>query len=209
MRKTLRTTAANIRKAATATRSRIRATIAAAALLAGVSAAAAGDLACEREMARASAESGVPLNVLYSVGLTETGNRGELGAYDMNVDGRAVHSITLSEALARFAVAKAHGARFIDIGCMQINERFHGMRFPSPAAMFDPHRNVDYAAAFLKGLKAEQGSWTLAVARYNAGPNNPAAQHTYVCAVIRNLVASGFGRWTANARALCPQTAAR
>ena len=30
-------------------------------------------MACEREMARAAATSGVPLNVLYSVGLTETG----------------------------------------------------------------------------------------------------------------------------------------
>jgi len=55
----------------------------------------------------------------------------------------------------------------------------------------------------LKTLKAEVGTWTLAVARYNAGPDNPAAERTYVCAVIRNMVASGFGQWTANARALC------
>ena len=41
------------------------------------------------------------------------------------------------------------------------------------------------------------------VARYNAGPNNPAAERTYVCAVIHNMIASGFGRWTANASALC------
>ena len=160
-------------------------------------------------MARASAESGVPLNVLYSVGLTETGARGELGPYDMNVDGRAVHSASLGEALARFAAAKAKGARLIDIGCMQINERYHGERFPSPAAMFDPRRNVDYAAGFLRALKAEQGSWTLAVARYNAGPDNAAAQRAYVCAVIRNMVASGFGRWTPHAQALCRRTASR
>jgi soluble lytic murein transglycosylase-like protein len=178
--------------------------IGAAALLIGASAGLAGELACEREMTRASSQSGVPLNVLYSVGLTETGQRGELGPYDMNVDGRAVHSATLAEALSRFAAAKARGGRLIDIGCMQINERYHGARFPSAAAMFDPRRNVDYAAGFLKALKVEEGSWTLAVARYNAGPNNPTAQHVYVCAVIRNMVASGFGRWTAHARALCP-----
>ena len=34
-----------------------------------------GPLACEREMTRAAAAHGVPLNVLYSVGLTETGSR--------------------------------------------------------------------------------------------------------------------------------------
>jgi soluble lytic murein transglycosylase-like protein len=160
-------------------------------------------MACEREMARAAIVSGVPLNVLYSVGLTETGRQGELGPYDMNVDGREVHSDSLAEAMARFAAARAEGAKFIDVGCMQINVHFHGENFRSLAEMFDPAKNVDYAANFLKGLRAEAGSWTLAVARYNAGPGNPAAERTYVCAVIRNMVASGFGRWTDGARALC------
>ncbi|MBV8794524.1 MAG: lytic transglycosylase domain-containing protein [Hyphomicrobiales bacterium] len=160
-------------------------------------------LACEREMTRASALHGVPLNVLYSVGLTETGSRGELSPYDMNVDGQAVHSSSLAEAVARFAQAKGRGAKFIDIGCMQINHHFHSADFRSLSEMFDPARNVEYAANFLKSLKAQEGSWTLAVARYNAGPGNPAAEKTYVCSVIRNMVASGFGQWTANARALC------
>lgn len=154
-------------------------------------------------MARAAARTGVPLNVLYSVGLTETGHRGELGPYDMNVEGREVHSASLAEAMTRFAAARASGAKLIDIGCMQINVHYHGEKFRSLADMFDPARNVDYAAAFLKSLRAQVGTWTLAVARYNAGPGNPAAEQTYVCAVIRNMVASGFGRWTAEARALC------
>ena len=174
-----------------------------AALIASRAAAHDGSMACEREMTRAAADSGVPLNVLYSVGLTETGVRGELGPYDMNVDGRAVPSRSLSEALARFAEARARGARLIDIGCMQINHRYHAAEFPSLAAMFDPRRNVDYAAHFLKALRAETGSWTLAVARYNAGPDRPEAERAYVCAVIRNMVASGLGGWTANARTLC------
>ncbi len=105
--------------------------------------------------------------------------------------------------MARFAAAKAEGARFIDVGCMQINVHFHGDRFRSLAEMFDAAVNVDYAAGFLKGLRTQVGSWTLAVAHYNAGPGNPAAERTYVCAVIRNMVASGFGQWTADARALC------
>ena len=160
-------------------------------------------LACEREMTRAAALHGVPLNVLYSVGLTETGHKGELSPYDMNVDGQAVHSTSLAQAMARFTQAKARGAKFIDIGCMQINHRFHGADFRSLSDMFDPVRNVEYAANFLKALKAQEGSWTLAVARYNAGPGNPAAERIYVCSVIRNMIASGFGRWTASARALC------
>ena len=154
-------------------------------------------------MTRAAQDYGIPLNILYSVGLTETGHQGELNPYDMNVDGRAVHSASLEEALARFAAERARGARFIDIGCMQINHKFHSDHFRTLRDMFDPEQNVQYAASFLKTLRAQEGSWTLAVARYNAGPNNPKAQRNYVCAVIGNMVASGVGAWTPNARAFC------
>ena len=154
-------------------------------------------------MVRAAQANDIPLNVLYAVGLTETGRKGTLNPFDMNVDGRAVVSASLAEALAKFQAERARGAQLIDIGCMQINHHFHSADFRSLSEMFDPARNVEYAANFLKSLKAQEGSWTLAVARYNAGPGNPAAEKTYVCSVIRNMVASGFGRWTANARALC------
>ena len=93
-----------------------------------------GSLACEREMTRASAQHGVPLNVLYSVGLTETGSRGGLSPYDMNVDGQAVHSASLAEAVARFTQAKGRGAKFIDIGCMQISHTEASIRFRSTRA---------------------------------------------------------------------------
>jgi len=159
---------------------------------------------CEREMARAAQANDIPLNILYSVGLTETGRKGTLNPYDMNVDGRAVHSDTLEEALSRYAEESSRGAKFIDIGCMQINHHYHAAHFRSLGDMFDPGRNVEYAASFLKTLRAQEGSWTLAVARYNAGPGNPTAQRAYVCAVITNMVASGVGRWTPNARAFCP-----
>ncbi len=75
--------------------------------------------------------------------------------------------------------------------------------------MFDPGRNVDYAARFLRDLKGREGSWTLAVARYNAGPGNNPAQKRYVCGVIGKMVASGFGAWTPNATAFCGVVDAR
>jgi soluble lytic murein transglycosylase-like protein len=69
--------------------------------------------------------------------------------------------------------------------------------------MFDERLNVAYAARFLKELHAREMSWTLAVARYNAGPDNNYAQKKYVCAVIANMVRSGFGGWTDTARKFC------
>jgi soluble lytic murein transglycosylase-like protein len=163
----------------------------------------AGESACEREMARAAARHGVPLGMLYAVGLAETGRGETLQPYALNIEGRAVYANGREEALRLIASARSSGMRLIDIGCMQINHHFHARNFGSVEDMLDPAQNVDYAARFLNELKAREGSWTKAVARYHAGPNNDPAQKKYVCRVIGNLVATGFGQWTAEARAFC------
>lgn len=176
----------------------------------GIAAAFANSVGpCEREMARAADAYRIPLAVLYAVGMTETGGKHGLRMFALNIDGQAVFAATLEEGLARFDAARRAGAKYIDVGCMQINHRWHGKRFPSVAAMFDPQRNVAYAARLLKELRDSQPSWTMAVARYNAGPNNDPAQKKYVCAVMRNMVASGFGAWTPTARSFCASEARR
>ncbi len=154
-------------------------------------------------MSRASAKYQVPIGVLYAVGLAESGRRNSLQPNAMNVDGKAYYAKTIDDGLRHFKAARASGAKMIDIGCMQINYVFHGEHFRSVAQMFDPLSNVDYGARFLKSLRKREGSWTLAVARYHAGPNNNPAQKRYVCTVITNMVATGFGAWTPAARTFC------
>jgi soluble lytic murein transglycosylase-like protein len=164
---------------------------------------AAAPNVCEREMIAASASEKVPLGVLYAVGLTETGRKGSLHPYALNIEGKPVFAASKTEALAAFARARKEGRKLIDLGCMQINHHYHGREFASVAAMLEPQQNVRYAARFLKELRAREGNWTMAVARYHAGPNNDPAQKRYICAVIRNLVATGFGAWTPPARKFC------
>lgn len=166
-------------------------------------AASAPPATCEREITGAARRYDIPLAVFYAVGLNETGVRGRLQPFAMNIDGRAVIPSNLMEALEGFRRAKAGGARMIDIGCMQINHHYHAARFRSLEAMFDPAQNVDYAARFLRELKAREHTWTMAVARYNAGPDNDPAQKTYVCGVLHRMVASGFGAWTESAKNFC------
>jgi len=187
-------------------RSRQTATAALAVFISSVcslSSAAAAPNPCETEILRASAQYGVPIGILYSVGLTETGKKGTLQPYALNVEGRAYFPETQAAALRIFDRSKAEGARLIDVGCMQINQLYHGSHFASVAQMFDPRINVDYAAQFLADLKRKHVSWSMAVARYHAGPNNDPAQKQYVCRVIANMVATGFGKWTPNARRFC------
>jgi soluble lytic murein transglycosylase-like protein len=180
-------------------------TAAALAILATVSTsdARASSGLCEREIARAAARYGVPEGILYSVGLTETGRKGSLQPWALNIEGKAIFARSPDEALAVFQEARARGAELIDLGCMQINQRYHGDQFSSLDAMLDPEKNVDYAARFLARLHAKHVTWTMAVARYHAGPNNNPAQKRYVCRVISNLVATGYGVWTPKALDFC------
>lgn len=159
--------------------------------------------ACEKEIQSAAARYGIPEGILYSVGLTETGRKGSLYPFALNIEGKAVFPPSEQDALKQFYLALNSGAKLIDIGCMQINHYFHGENFRSAEDMFDPHRNVEYAAKFLRNLHDRHETWTMAVARYHAGPNNNPAQKQYVCRVIANLVATGYGKWTPNASAFC------
>lgn len=162
----------------------------------------AGNL-CEAEMIVASQRHSVPLGILYAVGLTETGRKESLQPYALNIEGKAYFARSEAEAVQVFNRARRDGARLIDLGCMQINHHYHGKVFSSLHDMLRPASNVDYAARFLRELYQREGNWTMAVARYHAGPDNNPAQKRYVCRVVRNMVASGFGRWTANSRTFC------
>ncbi len=158
---------------------------------------------CEREMSAASKRYDVPIGMLYAVGLTETGRRGSLQPFALNIAGRPFFGSDARDALGAFWAARQRGIDLIDVGCMQINYRYHARAFGSVEEMLDPARNVTYAARFLKELRTREGNWTMAVARYHAGPNNDPAQKRYICAVITNMVATGFGAWTTEARQFC------
>ncbi len=158
---------------------------------------------CEPEILRAADTYGIPVGILYAVGLTETGRKGSLQPNALNIEGKAIFPASASQAVAAFNQARASGATQIDLGCMQINHRYHGAAFRSVEEMLDPRKNVDYAARFLVKLHARHESWSMAVARYHAGPDNDPAQKRYVCRVIANMVATGFGKWTETARSFC------
>lgn len=158
---------------------------------------------CEAQILKAADRYGVPAGILYAVGLAETGRKGSMHPFALNIEGKTVFAGSREEALRQLADARRAGRKLIDLGCMQINHHYHGNRFATPADMLDPARNVDYAARFLVNLHRRHGNWSMAVARYHAGPDNDPAQKRYICRVIANLVATGFGKWTQQARTFC------
>jgi soluble lytic murein transglycosylase-like protein len=185
-------------------RRNLRTALAAASISSGsVVAAQAATNPCEPEILRAADRYNIPVGILYAVGLTETGKRGSLQPNALNIEGKAVFPASRSAAIATFEEARRNGAKLIDLGCMQIDHHYHSGHFRSLSDMLDPKQNVDYAARFLLTLKSRHDTWSMAVARYHAGPDNDPAQKQYVCRVIANMVATGFGKWTSNARTFC------
>ena len=60
------------------------------------------------------------------------------------------------------------GARSFDVGCFQINYKWHGTSFRSFEHMFEPIENARYAAEFLKRLYLEYGDWSNAAGAYHS-----------------------------------------
>lgn len=137
-----------------------------------VSAASDPSAICEQAAAEVSQLEGVPLSVLQAISLNETGrkNNGSFRPWPwtVNMEGKGVWFDTRDEALAFAQKEYARGARSFDIGCFQINFKWHGEHFSSIEQMFDPMANALYAARFLRTLYTEQGSWEAAAGAYHS-----------------------------------------
>ncbi|MGL4281248.1 MAG: transglycosylase SLT domain-containing protein [Albidovulum sp.] len=127
---------------------------------------------CDQVAHVAAERTGVPLSVLKAISLTETGRkrggRFRPWPWTINMEG-AGHWFDSREA-ARAYVDKefARGARSFDVGCFQINYKWHGENFSSLDEMFDPMANALYAARLLGQLHAETGHWGKAAGAYHS-----------------------------------------
>ena len=73
-----------------------------------------------------------------------------------------------ADALAFTMERFERGARSFDVGCFQINYRWHGQHFSSVQEMFDPLINARYAARYLTELYNEKGNWLDAAGAYHS-----------------------------------------
>ena len=137
---------------------------------------------CEALAAQAGAEMGLPEGLLPAVARVESGRshqgRALAWPWTLNQGGRGSYHPTREEALQRLSQILASGARNVDIGCMQINWRWHRDGFADTGSMMDPVLNTRYAARFLRDLYQRYGNWTTAVAAYHAG--DPSGGGAYV-----------------------------
>ncbi len=127
---------------------------------------------CEAAAERAAVEVGVPSDVLRTIALVETGRNhdGRIRPWPWaaNLDGQGHWFDTREQALAFASQALAQGRDSLDLGCFQINWRWHGTAFDAPGAVLDPMESERYAARFLRRLHAELGDWEAAAGAYHS-----------------------------------------
>jgi hypothetical protein len=128
---------------------------------------------CVAAAEAAARETGVPLGVLLAITLTETGRRTPDGsfapwAWALNQGGDSHFFTSQDEALDHLFTVLDQGVTNVDIGCFQLNWRWHGQAFASPEAMIDPATNALYAATLLARLYRASGDWSVAAGAYHS-----------------------------------------
>ena len=145
--------------------------------------------ACIRAILEAQERHGIPGNILLGIGLQEAGTKrsGDLTVWPWAVNAAGVGRFfeDREEAIAWVRDRLAAGVRSIDVGCMQINLRWHPDAFLDFEQGFDPTANADYAARFLRDLYRQTGDWTLAAGSYHSF--TPDKRERYLKSLRRNV----------------------
>ena len=130
--------------------------------------------ACRVAIDRTEQRQNIPRQLLTAISFVESGRSdpqtGEKIAWPWTVnnagDGR--YYDTKAQAIAAVKALWARGQRNIDVGCMQVNLMYHPEAFVDLEEAFDPEANVAYAASFLRQLREDSRSWSLAIANYHS-----------------------------------------
>jgi len=130
--------------------------------------------ACVAAGGAAERGAALPTNLLISIGMVESGRADPLTGrvapwpWTVNVDGAGQYFENKADAVAFVRLAESSGAGDVDVGCFQISLQNHPDAFSSLDQAFDPVANATYAASYLNALKAQTGSWNMAIADYHS-----------------------------------------
>lgn len=144
---------------------------------------------CERAAIAIETTHKMPRALLVSVSMAEAGRfdpksgKARPWPWTINAEGQSFYFDSKKEAVAATQRLLKAGVRSIDVGCMQVNLRYHPDAFSDLHEAFEPLTNVTYGAEFLKRLRKQTGSWPKAVATYHS--ESPIRNEPYFAKVIR------------------------
>lgn len=114
--------------------------------------------------------------------------------WTVNAQGKGYFFESKREAIAAVKRFQAEGIRSIDVGCMQINLVYHPDAFDSLEDAFNPYKNMEYGAKYIKKLYAQKGnSWDKAATAYHS--NTPSKASIYakkLALAYKNILKRGI-----------------
>jgi hypothetical protein len=154
------------------------------------------EAACVDAILQAEREAAIADHMLLAMGFTEAGRMTQdrlftVWPWTVNAEGRSSYFPTKADAIAHVRGLQARGLQSIDVGCLQVNLKWHPDAFPDLDTAFDPRANTRYAARFLGALYQRHGSLAEAVGRYHSAQSERGEAY-------RQRV-SGNMRWAARA----------
>ena len=150
---------------------------------------------CLSEARRAEAQHGIPSGLLQSITRVEAGRKTVTGefmpwAWTLNDAGEGLFFDSREAAMRHLEAAVSAPGHSVDVGCMQVNTKWHMEGFHDLSDMLDPVQNADYAAGFLLDLHEAHQSWDDAVKHYHSSePAKNVAYHGRVLAELERFLA--------------------
>ena len=127
---------------------------------------------CDQSIEIVAQNSFVPREIIYKIARLESGRhvngRHVSWPWSINNGGKGYFLKDSTTALSMLSSLVAQGKTNIDVGCMQLNIRWHAEFFDGLRQMMNPSDNVRYAVRYLEQLYKETGSWEKAVKFYHS-----------------------------------------
>ncbi len=137
----------------------------------------------------------IPKNFLYLISLVESGRYNNISKtaqpwpWSVNINGRSEYFKSKTELVSALKKYVASGKENFDIGCNQINYKFHKHNFSSIEQMASPYYNVGYSAYYLASNYLKTNNWQEAVAMYHS--KNPYHGSKYIKKIKQTAKTSG------------------
>ena len=132
---------------------------------------------CEKVIETIEVLTDIPKNLLLSIGKSESGrilknNKHVIWPWTVNHAGKSLFFDTKKQ-MKKYVLENVEKKDFnLDVGCMQINLKWHKNNFKKISDMLAIEPNVSYAASFLLQLKNKHGSWNKAIKHYHSSDPN-------------------------------------
>ncbi|MBL41823.1 MAG: hypothetical protein CMM49_04080 [Rhodospirillaceae bacterium] len=138
---------------------------------------------CDNYFKEHETSMGIPPHLLKAISLKETGrwdnSKKESFTWPWTVTaGKWSHYFQTKEnAIRAVKRLQLRNISNIDVGCMQINLKYHPNAFKTLEEAFDPRSNILYATKFLKKLYKNEKSWHRSIEKYHS--SNPKYSFKY------------------------------